>query len=133
MNRFINILFAFLLLVLVVVAVDPNARRKATALIDSWQPTLAKLDDTILVNAPSLHVSSETAVTPAPTVTPVPTELVDNDDEELIPNTGGEDVQEKPIIQINWDAFKAALQRFWNDFRQALQDIKIEIKKDNSN
>lgn len=132
MNRLINILFAFLLLVLVVVAVDPNARRKATALIQSWEPTLAKLDDTILVNAPSLHVSNEAEATPGSTPTAVPTELVDNDDEEIIPNTGGEDATEQPIVQINWDAFRAAMQRFWSDFRQGLQDIKIEIKKDDS-
>jgi hypothetical protein len=118
------------LLVLVVIVVDPNARQKATALVNRWEPTLEKWDKTILVNAPSIHVSKQ-AATPAATLTPAPTELVDNDDEHLIPTTGGEDTQEKPIIQINWDAFKAAMQRFWDDLREDLHNIKIDIKKDN--
>jgi hypothetical protein len=130
LSRIINILFALALLVLVVIVVDPNARQKATALVNRWEPTLEKWDKTILVNAPSIHVSKQ-AATPAATLTPAPTELVDNDDEHLIPITGGEDTQEKPIIQINWDAFKAAMQRFWDDLREDLQNIKIDIKKDN--
>ena len=130
MSRLVSILFALALLVLLVILIDPNARQKATALVNSWQPTLEKLDDTIIVNTPSVRVS-EQAATPEPTftVTPVPTELVDNDDEELIPTTGGdEEVENEPFIEIHWDAFQAAVNRFWNDLREELQSIRINFE-----
>lgn len=130
MSRVLNILFALALLVLVVIVLDPNARQKATALVNSWEPTLEKWDDTVIVNAPSIHLSRQ-ATTPAPAATPMATELVDNDDEKLIPVTG-DDAEEEPIIQINWGAFKAAMQRFWNDLIQGLQDIKIKLDTDDN-
>jgi hypothetical protein len=128
LSRVVNILFALALLVLVVIVLDPNARQKATALVNSWEPTLEKWDDTVIVNAPSIHLSRQ-AATAAPTATPMATELLDNDDEKLIPVTG-DDAEEEPIIQINWHAFKAAMQRFWIDLIKGLQDIKIKLDTD---
>jgi hypothetical protein len=130
LSRVVNILFALALLILVVVVLDPNARQKATALVNSWEPTLEKWDNTLIVNAPSIHLSRQ-AATPPPAASPGASELLDNNDEKLIPVTGN-DTDQAPIIQINWEAFKAAMQRFWNDLIQSLQNIKIKLDTDDN-
>ena len=112
-----NLLLVVILLVLLVIIVDPGARQKATALINKWNHEVA-------VNPPSISVNnSGTDDTPVPTVTPLPTPLA-SDDNEVIPNTGGSDeTNERPIIQVNWDALNAALRRFWD----SLRNIKINL------
>ncbi|SRR6266496_3321497 len=103
-----NLLLVVILLVLLVIIVDPGARQKATALINKWNRDLA-------VNAPSVSVDE----TPVPTPTPVPTAVANNG----IPNTGSNETNERPIIQVNWDALTAALRRFWD----SLRNIKINL------
>jgi hypothetical protein len=103
-----------------VILVDPNARAKASALVRSW-------DDRIVVNVPSVSVATSTpsssTVKRLPTATPVPTEILDNDD-ATIPNTGGdENSSDEPIIQVNWDALGNALRKFWD----SLRNIKINL------
>jgi len=56
-------------------------------------------------------------------MTPVPTEILDNDDDKTIPNTGDEDSSDEPIIQVNWDALGDALRKFWD----SLRNIKIDL------
>ena len=120
MNRLASLLFAVILLILLVILVDPGARAKATALVQKW-------DDRIVVNAPSVSVATSTPSsftrTPVPTMTPVPTEILDNDDDKTIPNTGDEDSSDEPIIQVNWDALGDALRKFWD----SLRNIKIDL------
>src|ERR1051325_386486 len=113
-----NLLLVVILLVLLVIIVDPSARQKATALINKWNRE-------VVVNPPSVSVNDtdDHAATPVPTVTPLPTPLA-SDDNEVIPNTGGSDeTNERPIIQVNWDALNAALRRFWD----SLRNIKINL------
>src|SRR5690348_1742791 len=112
-----NLLLVVILLVLLVIIVDPSARQKATALINKW-------NHEVVVNPPSVSVNDNDAnSTPVPTVTPLPTPLA-SDDNEVIPNTGGSDeTNERPIIQVNWDALNAALRRFWD----SLRNIKINL------
>jgi hypothetical protein len=111
-----NLLLVVILLVLLVIIVDPGARQKANALINKWNRELA-------VNPPSVSVNepNETVATPVPTMTPLPTAVTDND--QGIPNTGGNETNERPIIQVNWDALNAALRRFWD----SLRNIKINL------
>ncbi len=108
-----NLLLVVILLVLLVIIVDPSARQKANALINKWNHEL-------VVNPPSVSVnendSNETS-TPVPTVTPLATPVAGNDN-HAIPDTGGSnETNHQPIIQINWDALNAALQRFWDSLR----------------
>ncbi len=112
MSRLGNLLIALILLVLLVIVLDPSARQKATALVNKW-------NHTIVVNAPSVNDSDESS-TPVPTLTPLPTAVADN---ETIPNTGSDDTNNQPIIQVNWDALNAALRRFWD----SLRNIKIDL------
>lgn len=120
MNRLVSLLFAVILLILLVILVDPNARAKASALVRSW-------DDRIVVNVPSVSVATSTPsssiATRVPSATPVPTEILDNDDNKTIPNTGDEDSSDEPIIQVNWDALGDALRKFWD----SLRNIKIDL------
>ena len=119
MNRLGSLLFAVILLILLVILVDPGARAKVSALVQKW-------DDTIAVNVPSVSVATSTPsssiATRVPTVTPVPTEILDNADKS-IPNTGDEDSSDEPIIQVNWDALGNALRKFWD----SLRNIKIDL------
>ena len=120
MNRVASLLFALVLIVALVIAIDPGARQRAVAFVQRLEPTLQKWDDTIVVNIPSIDVS-DSPVTPVPTSTPIPTPLADADD-EIIPNTG-EDSSDEPIIQINWDALGDSLRNFW----ESLRNIKIDL------
>ena len=106
--RLVNLILAVLLLILIVIAVDPNARQKALAFVN-------RSNNQVIVN---------TSANPAPTSTPVPTAVAKNDSDEIIPNTGGDNENNAPIIQINWDALGAALRRFWDELR----NIKIEFR-----
>jgi hypothetical protein len=113
-----NLLLVVILLVLLVIIVDPSARQKATALVNKWNREL-------VVKAPSVSVNEpdENAATPVPTVTPLPTSVAENDNDKVIPNTGGDEANERPIIQVNWDALNAALRKFWD----SLRNIKINL------
>ena len=119
MNRLVSLLFAVILLIVLVILVDPNARAKASALVRSW-------DDRIVVNVPSVSVATSTPsssiTTRLPAATPVPTEILDNDD-ATIPDTGGDENADQPIIQVNWDALGNALRNFWD----SLRNIKINL------
>src|SRR5512133_1805508 len=96
-----NLLLAVLLLIILVIIVDPNARQKAAALVNKWNRE-------VVVKAPSVTVNdSDESSTPVPTVTPIPTAVAGNDNNQVIPNTGTDETNEKPIIQVNWDALNA--------------------------
>ena len=101
-----RLLLVLILLALLLIAVDPDARQKAVAFLNKW-------NNAVVVNETS---------TPTPTSTPVPTAVADNDNNKTIPNTGGDSTNE-PIIQVNWDALNAALQKFWD----SLRDVKINL------
>ena len=118
--RLVNLIIAVLVLVLIVIAVDPNARQKAVALVNRW-------NDRIVVNEPSV-TDEDDVRTPSPTLTPVPTAVAGNDGDEIIPNTGGEDKNQQPIIQVNWDALGQALRNFWD----SLRNIKINLNPQNN-
>ena len=122
MSRIVSLLFALVLLAALVIALDPQARSKAVEAVQSWQPTLKQLDDRVVVNVPSIN-------TPGTSATPVPTATVVADQDEQIPVTGANDTNQKPIIQINWDALGDALRQFW----VKLSQVKIEFNppKDN--
>ena len=122
MNRIVNLLFALVLLAALVIALDPQARRKAVETVQSWQPTLKQLDDRVVVNVPSIS-------TPGTSSTPVPTATVVADQDEQIPVTGANDTNQKPIIQINWDALGDALRQFWVKLSQV--KIAFNAPKDN--
>jgi len=109
------LILAVLLLVLIVISVDPNARQKAVAFVNRFNDRV--------VNVPA-DTDLDNDLTPSPTVTPVATAVADNDSDEIIPNTGDDEANEQPIIQINWDALGAALRKFWDELR----NIKIEFK-----
>ena len=120
MNRLVSLLFALVLIVALVIALDPQSRQRASAWLQRMEPTLQKWDEKIVVNLPSIRVS-DPSLTPVPTRTPVPTPLVDNDD-EIIPNTGN-DSSNEPVIQINWDALGDSLRNFW----ESIRNIKIDL------
>lgn len=117
MSRLIVLL---LLIVLLVLAVNPGARQKAAALVqnleEKWNNT------TVVVTTPAANeADSNKTSTPVPTVTPVATPVANTSD-KIIPNTGGDQNEnERPIIQVNWDALNAALRKFWD----SLRNIKI--------
>ena|SRR5689334_2015769 len=112
-----NLIVALVLLVLLLVIVDPSARQKAVAWVN-------KLNHTVAVNAPAITDNdSDESATPVPTLTPLPTAVAKNDSNKVIPNTGGDDTNDQPIIQVNWDALNAALRRFWD----SLRNIKINL------
>jgi hypothetical protein len=107
------------LLIALVVAVDPNARRKAAEVVQNLEPTVRKLDDTVVVNVPSVDVDVDTVgptSTPVPTATPFATAIADDDDFD-------EDSSDEPIIVVNWDALGDSLRNFW----ESLKQVKIDI------
>lgn len=119
MSRIISVIFALALLIALVVAVDPNARRKAEEVVQNFEPAFHKLDDTVVVNVPSVDVDVDTGKptsTPAPTATPFATPVTDDDDFD-------EDSSDEPIIVINWDALGDSLRNFW----ESLKQVKIDI------
>jgi hypothetical protein len=122
--RIVNLLFALVLLVALVIALDPQARRRAVETVQSWQPALKQLDSRVVVNVPSVSTPGTTS-TPIPT----PTSVADADHDEQIPVTGDNNASNEPIIQINWDALGNALRQFW----VSLSQVKIEFNppKDN--
>jgi hypothetical protein len=82
-----------------------------------------KLNNTTVVATTPAASDTDKTATPVPTVTPIPT-IVANDNDKIIPNTGGDDNEtHQPIIQVNWDALNAALRRFWD----SLRNIKINL------
>ena len=113
MSRIVSLLFALVLLAALVIALDPQARSKAVEAVQSWQPTLKQLDDRVVVNVPSISTPGAS----------VPTATVVADQDEQIPVTGANDTNQKPIIQINWDALGDALRQFW----VKLSQVKIEF------
>lgn len=119
MSRVVSLLFALALIVALVVALDPNARRKAADIVQDLEPILKKWDDTIIVNAPLMNPADQTS-TPVPTPTPFPTPVADADG--FIPNTGDEDSSDEPIIVINWDALGDSLRKLWESLK-----VKINI------
>ena len=121
MNRLVNLLFALILIIALVIALDPASRQRAGVWLQRMEPTLQKWDERIIVNIPSIRVSNQ-SLTPGPTQTPIPTPLVNNDDDEIIPNTG-DDSSNEPVIQINWDALGDALRDFW----ESIRNIKIDL------
>ena len=115
--RLVNLLFALVLILALVIALDPQARAKAVETVRSWEPTLKQMDDKVVLNVPSIGTASPS--TPMPT----PTAFMDSD--EQIPVTGAdENDNNEPIIQVNWDALENALLDFW----VSLKNIKIEMK-----
>ena len=121
MSRLVNILFALVLLVALVIALDPQSRRKAIETVQRWEPTLRQFNERIVVNAPPL------VGTPQPS-TPVPITTVVVNDDEQIPVTGDEDSSDKPIVQVNWDALGDALREFW----VKLSQIRIGFTPNNN-
>jgi len=115
------LLFALILIIALVIALDPASRQRAGVWLQRMEPTLQKWDERIIVNIPSIRVSNQ-SLTPGPTQTPIPTPLVNNDDDEIIPNTG-DDSSNEPVIQINWDALGDALRDFW----ESIRNIKIDL------
>ena len=129
MSRLVNILFALVLLAALVIALDPQARRKALDAVRDLQPTIQQLDDQIVLDVPSVEDPEEDPeldVTPVPSPTPFATPVVDDDVQ--IPVTGDEDSSDEPIIQVNWDALGDSLRKFW----VSLQNVKINWSSENS-
>jgi hypothetical protein len=123
MSRFASALFALALLIALVVAVDPNARRKAEESVQNFGSAWRSSDDTVVVNVPSVDIeATKPASTPAPTVTPSTT-TADQD------NDFDEDSSDEPIIIVNWDALGDSLRNFW----ESLKQIKIDINPRDNN
>jgi hypothetical protein len=114
--RLVNLILAVLLLVLIVIAVDPNARQKAVAFV-------TRLNNEVVVAAPSDNDSDQVVIVTS-TPSTAATAVAQNDNNKVIPNTGDDETQEQPIIQINWKALGDALRKFWDELR----NIKIEFR-----
>ena len=114
--RIVNVLFALVLLIALVIALDPQSRRKAVETVRSWEPTLRQLDERVVVNVPSVNITEQPS-------TPVPTATAPVNNDEQIPVTGDEDSSNEPIIQVNWDALGDALRKFW----VSLSQVKIDL------
>jgi len=110
-------LFALVLIVALVIALDPQVRQRAIETVQSWQPELKQMDEKVVVNIPSLG-------TPGPTSTPLSTVTPLASSDKQIPVTGDNDTSNEPIIQINWDALGNAAREFW----VKLSQVKIEYK-----
>lgn len=108
MSRFGSVLFALALLIALVVAVDPNARRKAEEAVQNFGSTWRSSDNTVVVNVPSVGVDVKPHVTATPVVT-----TADKDGNS----------SDEPIITINWDALRNSLRNFW----ESLNQVKIDI------
>lgn len=116
LSRVASLLFAAVLLLGLVIALDPQARARAEIIIRDLNPAW---QDTDLDEAPSVSQNDETYVpTPTPIATPVP----------YIQNTDTEDSSDEPIIVVNWDALGDSLRKFWD----RLKNIRIttDIQKD---
>lgn len=119
MGRLMSALFALALLIALIVAVDPNARRKAEAAVQNLPSFLRQVDDTVVVDVPSVDVDVVPAtVTPEPTATPAA--ALDDFDE---------DSSDEPFIVINWDALVDSLRNFW----ESLKQIKIDVNPRDNN
>ena len=116
MSRLVNLLFALVLLVALVIALDPQSRRKAIETVRSWEPTLRQLNDRVVVNVPAVS-------TPDRLSTAVPTATAVAEENEQIPVTGDQDSDKTPIVQINWKALGDALREFWIKLSQ----VKINL------
>ena len=128
MSRLVNVLFALILIVALVLAVSPEARQQAADTVEDLEPTLRQLDERVIVNIPSLDVSEQVS-TPVPSPTPFATPLVlveEDDDVIQIPVTGEEDSSDEPFIVINWDAIGDALRNFWERLRTVEIDLTPE-------
>jgi len=112
--RLINLILAVLLLILIVIAVDPNARQKAVAFVN-------RLNNSVVVAAPSDNDSDEVVIV---TATPSTAATAVADNNKTIPTTADDETKEQPIIQINWTALGDALRKFWDELR----NIKIEFR-----
>ncbi|HSJ90062.1 MAG TPA: hypothetical protein VK909_22820 [Anaerolineales bacterium] len=112
--RLINLILAVLLLILIVIAVDPNARQKAVAFVN-------RLNNGVVVAAPSDNDSDEVVIV---TATPSTAATAVANNNKTIPNTGDDETKEQPIIQINWTALGDALRKFWDELR----NIRIEFR-----
>ena len=120
--RIVNIVFALVLLLALVIALDPQTRARAVETVRSWEPTLRELDDRVVLNLPP-------AGTPSPSK-PVPTPTAFVDDDEQIPVTGdNEDSSDEPIIQVNWDALGDSLREFWVSLSQIRFDLNPKDNK----
>jgi hypothetical protein len=118
LSRIVNILFALVLLAALVIALDPNSRRKAIETVRSWEPELRQLNDRVVINLPATS-------TPAVGTTPIPTAttIADADQDEQIPVTGDAENSNKPFIQVNWDVLAENLKQFW----VSLSNVKIDL------
>ena len=119
MSRFVNVLFALILLAALVIALDPGTRSRALQAVRDLEPTLRKLDDQIIVNLPSVNDPDEPSLMD-PTPTPVPAPIVED---KQIPVTGGEDSSDEPIVQVNWDALEERLREYW----ERLKNVEIDL------
>ena len=116
MSRLIAVL---ILIVIIVLAVNPEARQKAVNFINRAD------DRVVVVTTPSADDDDVTATPVVRTPVPTSTAILDNDD-KIIPNTGvddSEDSSDEPIIQVNWDALADTLRKFWD----SLRNIKIDM------
>ena len=122
MSRLVNILFALVLIVALVIVLDPESRQRAAETLEDLEPALTQLDERIIVNVPSIDLSDE-ASTPEATPTPFSTPVVE--EEVQIPVTGGEDEDssDEPFIQVNWDVLGDALRNLW----EQIQNIEIDL------
>ena len=127
MSRLLNLLFALVLLAALVIALDPETRRKALEAARDLQPTLEQLDDRIVVNVPTVgdpDLDGTPAPSPTPFASPVP------DDGPQIPVTGDVDSSDEPVIQVNWDALGDRLRKLWVDLQSVKFDWSLENKKE---
>lgn len=128
LRRFVNVLFALILIAALVIAVSPEARQQAADTVEDFEPTLRQLDERVIVNLPFFDTTDRIS-TPVPSPTPFATtfvsedELEEDNDVAAIPVTGEEDSSDEPFIVINWDAIGDALRNFW----ERLRNVEIDL------
>ncbi len=110
MRRVGSLIFAVIVLLALVIALDPHARAKAEAAVRDLQPILRKWEDVMKV--PTVGQADRT---PVPATRPVPTPSVQDGADK---NSSG-----KPIIVINWDALGDALRRIWENLNSKINTI----------
>lgn len=125
MSKLVNVLFALVLLLALVIVLSPEARQQAAEAVEDLEPTLRELDERVIVNVPSFDVSDQAEVV-VPTPTPFRTPVVEDDVQ--IPVTGDEDSSDEPIIIVNWDALGDALRKFW----ERLRNVEINLNPDDN-
>ncbi len=113
MSRIGSLLLVLLLIAVLVIILNPQARIQAAETVRNWQ-----LDSKVVVNAPSLSTPVVIASTPVPTVTP----LAENNNEQ-IPVTGDNETKNAPIVQVNWEALGNLVRDFW----VRLSQVKIQF------